>query len=282
MIFSALQHKILATLLSCVLAVGCVSKGKYYDALQYGAAVKSELGISKIDLNDAHTELSRREALEEGLRSKIRQLNGNVSELTVQSKSDQKQIGASLNKSVVEIERYKQQLDITSQKLRILQDFIATRNSRLTEISQRLSVAVASIPSRQVSFVQNYEAVTYQFGEGLFFQGKGNKLSDFGTGLLQKLIGTLSGQRDILVEVVAYPTLPAGTLKSWSSASERANFLANELAGEYGLSPKQVSARSRQGEIVIIDGAPAESKQRKTIELVIRLDPNRYPMPVVN
>jgi hypothetical protein len=282
MIFSTLRHKILALLLSCGLAFGCVSKGKYYDALQDEAAAKSELGISTIDLADARAQLLRQEALEEGLRSTIKQLDGTVEELTNQSRNDQKQIGASLNKSAVEVERYKQQLDITNRKLGVLKSFIDTRTNRLAEVSQRLNVAVASIPNRQVSTTQNYDVVTIRFDEGLFFQGKGDKLSDFGIGLLQKLTGALSDQTDLLVEVVAYPTVPAGTLKSWASASDRANFLASELAGEFGLSPKQVSASSRQGEVIIIDGAPAESKQRKTVELVIRLDPTRYPVPLVD
>lgn len=282
MLFPPSRYWIFLFFISLSLALGCVGKGKYYDALQEKAAAQSELGIAEIDLSDARLELSRLDVLEESLRNKIKQLDEVINELSDQSKRDQRQIGASLNKTASEVVAYKQQLNAANQKLAILLDFHAQRSRRLSEISQRLNIALATLPASQMSSTRNYESLKLSFSEELFFLGKGNELSDFGIGSIQMLTGALSNQNDLLIEVVAYPVVSAGTIMSWSSASDRANLIASELVGEYGLSPKQVSATSRQGEIIIIDGAPAESKQRKTIELVIRLDPARYPLPDVD
>ncbi|MFK8056144.1 MAG: hypothetical protein AB8F78_08520 [Saprospiraceae bacterium] len=261
---------------------GCVGKAKYYSTLQEQASAKSELGIVEMDLGDARAEIDRKEALIAGLRTEIGRLDDSVTDLSTQSASAQVQIGASLNKTQNHLDETQAKLADAQRQLSALKSYHSKRGQRLAEVERRLSSVISGLPSNQVSTArQGDESITLLFAEGLFFVKKGSIVSDYGQALTQSLASSLIGQSDLLVDVVAYPSLSAGTIKSWESASERANTIAFAFVSEFGLSPKQVSATGLQGEIVIIDGAPAESKQRKTVELVIRLNPSFYPLPAL-
>ena len=260
---------------------GCVSKGKYISALQQKALAESELGISKIDLGDARAGLVSQEALIAALRAEIGRLDNSVTTISSQNKNDQVQLGASLNKTQQLLNDNLAQLETAERQLQLLANYYSRKEARLQEVMSRLGSSLAGLPKAQANTKRSREAVLLHFGEGLFFIRNGSKLSEHGSMLVQKLAMALSDQADILVDVVAYPAVSAGTMKSWESASERANTLGYELVARYGLSPKQVSATGKQGEIIIIDGAPAESKQRKTVEILIRLDPVRYPLPTI-
>jgi len=280
MIPTPFQTFILFLFLSSCIGTGCVGKAKYYDTLQQKASLQSELGMTEVDLKDARSEIDRQEALVRGLRMEIERLDGSVNDLSSQSKSAQIQIGASLNKVQQELDNAKVKLADSEKQLSAFKRYHSKREGRLVEVGNRLETITSNLPRNQVSTMRyNDEAVMLQFGEGLFFIKNSNKISDFGNALVQKLASSLSGQSDLLIEVVAYPAVPVGYIQGWESASQRANTLANCFVNEYGLSPKQVSSVAQQGEIVVIDGAPAESKQRKTVELMIRLNPVYYAMP---
>ena len=279
MLYSTSRCWILLLLLAVGLTFSCVSKGKYYAALQEKAVAKSELGNSSLDLKDARSEIERQEALILGLRQEIARLGTSVTDLSDERKSEQLQIGASLNKTQQELEEYHAMLALANKQLGTIKQSISARNTRLTGVAINLETALSNLPKSQFRIEQKDDNIVVQFEEGLFFIRNSDKLSDFGNGLILNLVSSLGGQKDLLFDLVAYPTISAGTMKSWQSASERANVIAFEFVSRYGLSPKQVSATGKQGEIVIIDGAPAESKQRKTVELIIRLNPLNYPMP---
>lgn len=276
-----LQRSFFVFLVSCWLLTGCVSRGKYLSTLQQKSSAESELTITLLDFEDAKTSLKRQALLIDELRAEIKRLDSSVTDLSSQSKNDQVQLGASLNKAQKLLESNQTLLAIAEEQLGLFKGYYSAREARIQEVMRLLSSALTGLPTAQVSTEHSEGMINLKFGEGLFFTRNGSKLSDFGHSLMQKLALSLSDQSDLLVDVVAYPTVSAGTINAWNSASERANVIGHEFVARYGLSPKQVSATGKQGELIIIDGAPAESKQRKTVELVIRLNPSTYRMPLI-
>jgi len=251
--------------------------------MQQEAAASSKIGIAAIDLKDAQSEIVRQEALILSLREEIAQMRTSAADFSAETKGEQQQIGASLNKTRQQLIEQGTRLDLAEKRLAAVRSFLSSKNSRLTQIAMNLEAALVNLPQAQHRLVQSDESISIQFDEGFFFIKDGYKLSDFGNALILDLVGSFTGQKDLLVEVVAYPTISPGSIESWQSASKRANVIAYELVSRYGLSPKQVSAAGKQGETIIIDGAPAESKQRRTVELSVRLNPLNYPpLRIVN
>lgn len=282
MIFSSPRLWILLFIAIAILLPSCVSKGKYYSALQKQASASSALGVIEVDLGDANERLARQEAIILALRGEIAKLGNSVEDISSQNKHDQMQLGATLNRTQAHLEEKQQRLNQVEGELSLFKAYHSKRQGRLQQVSSHMNSWISSLPLHQVSILREEGAITVKFGEGLFFVRDGSQLSAYGSDLVRKIAVSLSGQSDLLVDILAYPTVAAGPLNAWSSASERANTIGFALVSTYGLSPKQVSAAGKQGEIVVIDGAPAESKQRRTVELIVRLDPSQYPMPIVN
>jgi len=282
MIYFSIRQSIVFLFATVFLFPSCVGKGKYYSALQEQASASSALGVVEVDLGDAQERLARQETIILALRKEIGRLDNSVVDLSTQNKNDQVQLGASLNKTQERLEEKEKRLSTVESQLSLFKSYHAKKRSRLRQVSSRMESWISILPTNQISINHDEGAITVKFSEGLFFERNGSNLSEFGKELSRKIAVSLSSQSDLLVDVIAYPSVSAGTMDSWQSASARANTIGFALVSMFGLSPKLVGATGKQGEIVVIDGAPAESKQRKTVELIVRLNPSLYPMPAIN
>ena len=256
-----------------VLSTACVSKSKYLDAVALVQTTRTEADLLRDDLTAANQRSLRlRERIEE-VEADMQAIREQTQQTRSQSISQQQELGDQLKTDRERIAALTEERNRLRRLLTPIRDALAARERRLREVRGRLTTSLGSLPEGQLRFEQSDRTVTAYIDAGTLFGPRGStSLSPLGDQVVGQLASALGGQMDLAIEVVAYPSTAAlGTAAAWRQASTRADAIATALVEGRGLLPRLVSAVGREGDVVILDGVPAEANTAREVAIRVML-----------